>query len=180
MSIILLDADGPLFNLTGASVEAVNDTFGATYTPSEWTQWDAHFMTRHHHGFLKDTLWHNPDFWALLPATDGAVEGVRRILAAGHEIHVVTSAFESCHGWEAARRTALHGRFGIDKKFVTITSQKHLVYGDVFIDDKPEHVAAWAQKWKREHPCLFDMPHNSTAEGDWQRVDWDILVRRFG
>ncbi len=176
--VLLLDADGPLFDLTGASVAAINRQFDVRYKADQWTQWDAHFMSPAQASWLRNTLWADPRFWAQLPPTEGAQAGVTALLDKGHEIHVVTSAFESCVGWESARRDALKGLFGIDKKFVTVTAQKHLVCGDVFVDDKVENVKAWSTRQYRGAALLFDMPHN--RDHALNRVDWEALTERFG
>lgn len=181
--IILLDADGPLFDLTGASVRAVNDHWDMDHYPEHWTQWDAHFLDRRHHQWMKDALWRDPEFWLRLPTTAGAVFGVEKLRKAGHDIHVVTSSFESCKGWEHARRAALRTQFDIDAKFVTVTAQKHLVCGDVFVDDKIENVVAWGARWQRQLGAayLYDLPHNRVAPGigSSQRVDWKKIEELF-
>lgn len=91
---------------------------------------------------------------------------------AGHEIIVVTSAYESCRSWESVRREWLLRNFGIPCHDVIVTSRKDLVHGDLLIDDKPAHVAAF-----HGDAALFDLPHNRGFDAAGHaRVGWPEIV----
>jgi len=113
------------------------------------------------------------DFWSNLPLVDGAKKGVRLLKAYGHEVVWVTSPWKTCIGWESARRFFINEHFGDDT--IVVTSEKHHVAGDVFIDDKVDNV----ESYKKENPntmvYIFDQPYNQEFHGvprfDWSKVE---------
>lgn len=171
--IVLLDGDGPLFDLTGETVARVNDRFGHRYSSEQWTEWHATFMAPEHVKWVRNGLWLDPGFWRDLPATPGACEGVDRLRRAQHDIYVVTAPYAGCVNWENSRKDALRRLFDIPGSHVIPTEQKHLVYGHFFVDDKVEHVRTWEARWIRHgsRALLFDMPHNRGSLG-FERFGW--------
>ena len=77
-----------------------------------------------------------------------------------YNVYAVTAPWYGVRGWTEDRSLALSGTFGICKSMQVHTSAKHLVAGDVFVDDKPGNVSSW----KDANPCgwsyLFCRPHN--------------------
>lgn len=81
--------------------------------------------------------------------------------------------------WVFERTEWLKEHFDIDLRHVIHTSSKYLVHGDVFLDDKPDHV----EGWRREHPnglaMLWHTSNTRTLGMDDLRVkSWDEVVKR--
>lgn len=168
---VLLDCDGVLADFVSAMLEAC----GSSLQPDEITDWgifdligsaDGDDVRRKALAIADD-----PDFWRSLPVIPLAQENVAHMMASDSEVFVVTSPWESCKGWDVARRQWLAEHFGIDRYHVVITPAKHVVSGDFFLDDKPEHVRAWRAN-NRGFAVLYDAPYNQGA--DCFRSTWDL------
>lgn len=92
----------------------------------------------------------------------GAVEGVRRLVDAGHEVHLVTA--RSWPGCEQVCRTATYrwlGLHGFPLHSVTFTDDKTVVECDLFVDDQPD-VYRLVDDAGEAVPVLW---HHSSNEG---------------
>jgi 5'(3')-deoxyribonucleotidase len=95
---------------------------------------------------------------SLLPYP-GAQDAVRELRELA-EVVIVTASFGQCPTWAWERTTWLADHFGIEPGDVVHAGRKHRVVGDVFVDDHPKHVAAWAQAHPRGTPLLWDRAYN--------------------
>jgi 5'(3')-deoxyribonucleotidase len=105
----------------------------------------------------------------------GAIEGVGALSYLA-DVYVVTSPWNKCPTWTYEREQWLARHFGIPHAKVLHGSAKHLVRGDVLVDDKTETCV----KWQAEHPCsscvLWKSPWNSrdawagVLTNDWGRL----------
>lgn len=123
-----------------------------------------------------------PGWFADLPVTPGAIEGVAALLAAGLDVWVCTKPLEvnpTClndkQAWLAHHFPALHGR-------LITAPDKSMIRGDVLIDDAPKPEWTARASWR---PVIFDAPYN--REGTpWEHLprfrwaDVDMWVRREG
>jgi 5'(3')-deoxyribonucleotidase len=75
------------------------------------------------------------------------------------EVFVVTASFDA-YNWDLDRRMWLNTKFGIDKEHIIQTSAKHVVDGDLFIDDRPENIVSWIEAHPKGYALLWDLPHN--------------------
>jgi len=101
-------------------------------------------------------------WFAELPVTPGAVEGVASLLDAGFDVWVCTKPLEAnptCHSdkaqWIARHFPALTDR-------LIIAPDKSMVRGDVLLDDAPHPAWFGRSAWR---PVIFDAPFNRA--GDW-------------
>lgn len=117
-------------------------------------------------------LFNDPEFWRELPPIDDAMAGIEGIQRQGFEIHWLTSPWHTCENWEGVRRAWLFQHFKTDPSDITFTAQKFRVSGDIFIDDRPEHVERWQSYHPNGEALLFSSRFN--AYFDWQkRCLWD-------
>jgi 5'(3')-deoxyribonucleotidase len=145
------------------------DASGTDKSPEDFKSWDVlDELTKEQ---KKEALlaMSTEEFWRGLPVMDGAKKGVRHLRNFGHQIVWVTSPWESCSGWERARRAWIREHFGDDD--IVITSSKGHVQGDVFIDDKPKNVREWRKSNPRGRALLFSAPHN--LDEDLTHFTWD-------
>ena len=176
--IILLDVDGVVADMVGPllawaelyqlSEDIIDYDFVKCLTLEEREEVEA--------------IMERPEFWE---HGVGLMYGCRSFesgpVYANHEVHFVTTPYRGCNGMTNARDEWIAECFGdsfVDR--VTYTSQKHLVRGDRFLDDKPENVSKW-QEWNPEGQAwIFDQPWN--RKFDWPRrfMGWtEAEVARF-
>ena len=166
MSKILIDVDGVVADFKAAVLDELQleDTH-----PEDWDFID---KLKPEDKEEADALLEDLEFWGGLPLVDGAKKAIRYLRAFGHEIVWVTSPWSSCIGWETARRSWIKKNFGSDD--VVVTSSKHHIDGDVFIDDKPENVEAWKKAHPNKKAFIYDQTYNRDYSGaprfDWSKV----------
>jgi 5'(3')-deoxyribonucleotidase len=130
---------------------------------------DSEGLKDHVYGKMKE------EGWCLnLEVFPGAIEGVQRLQEIA-EVFFVTSPFDSPF-WEYERRLWLKNHFRIDRKHVLQGDAKFLVRGELFIDDKPDHIHKWLRYMPgRGHALLWDRPHNASSTLDrvssWEEVE---------
>ncbi len=184
--VILLDCDGVLADFgagyLGAFVEETGDVVGT----DQIDRWDMHKCTF----FIKaaeaigvtttelrrrvDAHVSRPGFCSSLAVTHGALSAVERLREIG-DVYVVTAPWDSSVTWMHERAHWIHRKLGIPRSHVIQAARKHLIAGDVFVDDKASHVAEWAERWPQGHSILFDLPHNQDASGV-RRGGWADVI----
>jgi 5'(3')-deoxyribonucleotidase len=100
------------------------------------------------------------------PGAEEAVDALRERA----ELYIVTSPFFSA-AWMHDRLQWLDRELGIPNANVIFARHKHVVRGDVFVDDSPDHVRAWNGHWRAcaGKGVLFDQ-HYNRADADLPRV----------
>ena len=146
----------------GESLHAVspylNRHYGTNVGPEAVTEWDMSkafpTLTREqvYGAELTDELW---DYVKPMP---GADEALRKILADGHEIYIVTNTLH--HSLRAKMEKVLFRYFPyIDWDHVIIIRNKQLLHGDVLIDDGPHNLIGGSYK-----KILFHAHHNASFD----------------
>lgn len=107
----------------------------------------------------------------LLPGAKAGVERLQEVA----DVFFVTAPRWSSPTWDYDRRDWLHAHLGIPERQVVITSAKHTVCGDMFVDDKPSNVQEWRSAWPLGTAFLWDRPHNQTATGLIRAYNWSGL-----
>ena len=133
---ILLDCDGVLCDFLGGC----SDLIGRELDPDKWNFIDE---LPESECFSVYEACNDAHWWHSLEPYDHAQEAVERFIDQGHRITVVTSPWETCFGWANARARWLQVYFNIGWDQLVVTKCKHRVWGDVFVDDKPENVDDW-------------------------------------
>ena len=175
---ILLDVDGPIADFVSAAVRVVNDLGGLSITPDDVTDWEVA-------DFLPEGL--RQDFWDRVTAegfcsdlepVPGAVEAIGHLMA-NHDVYFVTSDMATSKTWAWERREWLKNYLGVSSKRVVHAHAKYLVAGDVFVDDKPDHVESWRAQHLGGRALLWSMPHNVKAQN--RRIEtvtsWPDVLR---
>lgn len=166
MSKILIDIDGVVADFKGAFLDELQ------LKDSNPESWDFLESLKPKDKKEAEALMNDLEFWGGLPLIDGAKKAVKRLKAIGHEVVWVTSPWPSCIGWETARRSWIKDNFGDDD--VIVTSSKHHIDGDFFIDDKPENVEVWKKAHPYKKAFIYDQTYNRHYHGaprfDWSKV----------
>jgi 5'(3')-deoxyribonucleotidase len=193
---VLLDVDGPLANFTRALLDECEALTGIHREVNEVDRWSVHECP----WFADDAAAFGVSvaelkarveeavtlsgFCSEIPVQPGAQEAVARISEVA-DVFCVTSPWWSSRTWMHERTEWLHKHFGIKSKHVIHAQTKHLIRGDVFVDDKPEHVVGWRDAWPDGHAVLFEMHHNGHVgpglfRGDWETVMGAVAIKSSG
>lgn len=170
--IVLLDVDGPLADFVSAYLEAFRSLTGLPATHEHVTRWDiaeclaAHCVREGELGWEVGRISREvgkvvsaPGFASeMIRPHESAKEPVAKLEVA--DVYAVTSPWHSSPTWMHERTAWLKRHFKIPRERVIHASTKHLVRGDVFVDDKASHVTAWAGANREGMGVLFDMHHN--------------------
>lgn len=144
---VLVDCDGVLADFTSAALELVYEVTGRRYPPSDVTTWEVFDS-------IPEPLAQKEVYRRLkgqggclgIPVYPDAKEGIARLREFAHII-VVTSPFKGSETWAHERELWLEQYFGTDIDYVIHARRKERVHGDIFIDDKPEHIDSWLSYW---------------------------------
>ena len=158
--IILLDVDGVAANFVDPMLKAC----APSKTAADVTSWDlTQCLTETEYGRARGLMC-SAGFWRELPVIHGARESVAQMLESGAEVVFVTSPYWSCDTWLHERKRWLERKLGVSRPKVIAAHDKHLVRGDVFIDDKADNVLSWSRAWyPHGRGFVFDQPWNQSA-----------------
>lgn len=175
--LVWLDCDGPLANILEPTLALINELTGRKLTVQDVTDWDLFACLELDDSTEKAVraLWQAPGFCnSLLPAA-GAKTAVAELLTFC-DVRVATTLQSSAPTWAYDRLRWLAREFKIPATSVVFTTDKSVLIGDVFVDDKIEHVQA------AEMPAfLFDMPYNRRVPrgASIERVEnWAAFVKK--
>lgn len=175
--IVLLDVDGVLCDFVSGVMRAIATCSDERADLSDWNFLDK--LSPHaKRAYLTDSA--KPGFCINLDPLPGAVTGVQQLLADGYDLVAVTSPLLHCPTWEGERREWLQHHFCFEARDVIFTARKDLVYGDILVDDKPDHVQQWSARWGK-CGALWAQPYNSDkychggASSIWRTDDWESV-----
>ena len=178
MTTLLLDMDGPLadFDTHFWNVcTGLGHLFDIDHPGDQVHRYFTDHITDDTHRAEARALVDGAGWFADLPVTPGAVEGVAELLADGVDIWVCTKPLEvnpTClndkHAWLVRHFPDLAHR-------LITAPDKSVIIGDVLLDDAPKR--AWLDRavWQ---PVLFDAPYNRTGwMASLHRWSWGQSVR---
>lgn len=187
---VLLDVDGVVANFVEATLRRLEEEFNviANHDSSNWPVWSIadyeHFRfaipgtkkpSREQIRDLLSKIWNEYGFASGIRPYYSALDGVKSLMEIA-DVYFVTSPIWTSETWTYDRALWLRTYFDIDNSHIIFTSSKHLVRGDIFIDDKPETV----EKWKQHNQGLaavWDQPYNRDRQDLQRFVSWGGLIR---
>lgn len=131
---ILTDADGVLEDLSQKWVAYLNEKYGTSVRYDDLSDWD---MTKDFPTLTREQVYGtelDEELYARLEPYDGAVEYVKKLIDDGHVVFVVTTTPYQVIKVKFEKVIFRYFPF-LTWKNVIITSDKHLIRGDVLIDD---------------------------------------------
>jgi len=138
MARILVDMDGVLCDLIDKWFSLYNAEYGDRLHVDALAEWGPHRYARAGKAIYKYLT--RPGFFRDLKPIPGAIEGVRALLARGHDVVVVTAARRG-HG-DKLFWIREHLPF-LPRDNVVFAHRKELVRGDVLFDDAPHNLKAF-------------------------------------
>ena len=176
--VILLDVDGVCCDFVQPIVNKVNTLTGSHHTPTDINQWemmDAFNATPQTRKAV-DNMVKTKGFCRGLKAYDGALEGVNALRNFA-TVHPVTAPYDSDF-WIAEREQWLVQELGFSRHDIAYTHAKHLIMGDVLIDDKTSTLVKWqTARGPKAKAVLFSQPWNvNDAWGGIRVTSWLHLV----
>lgn len=176
-SVVLVDVDGVLADFHTAALRIVGEILERDVVAGPRTTWDildAFEFTDAQTAAFKQAVG-RPAFCASLAPYPDAREGIAQLRTIA-DVYAVTAPFHSLH-WVSERDWWLTEHFGFTRKQIVHTDAKYLVAGDVFIDDKVEHVQRWVDR-RTGTAVLWAQPYNAGAfVGRAHRTgSWDTVV----
>ena len=173
--VILIDADGVLEDLSQKWVIYLNGKYGTSVRYEDLTEWD---MTAAFPSLTREQVYgidRDEEFYSLLEPIPGAVEAVKRMMDEGHEIYVVTTTPYQAVKPKLERAIFRYFPF-LTWKNVIITANKHLIRGDVLIDDGVHNLLGGEYR-----KILVTAPYNkdfdAEANGMIRVGSWEEIYR---
>ena len=141
--ILLLDCDEVLCDFSG-EVLRLAQKLNLTMPPENAVEWDLFNAFPPEEALCLRQEVSKRGFCLNLPPFPAAQEAVKHLHYIGATIVCVTSPWNGPY-WVYERQLWLQEHFQIGKQHTINTKAKHLVRGDVFVDDKPSMVLRWSQ-----------------------------------
>ena len=170
----LIDCDEVLCDFQNPAFDLIKRVTGRVYTPDCFDTWDIFSVLDEKEAEEVFNLMEQPGFCASLLRAPGAVEFIQEMQEYVN-IYVVTSPQHNRH-WVYERTEWLREHFNFQKKHIIHTAAKHMVRGDAFLDDKPEHIENWSKKNPNGLAMLWHIPNTrNLGQGllrvkTWQEV----------
>jgi 5'(3')-deoxyribonucleotidase len=173
--IVLLDCDGVAADFVGEVVRIVKYATGQDYAITKWLKLTDIPCSSQQRAEIAYQIGIMGRDLQVLP---GAQDGVKALREAGHDVHWVTSRWDS-QRWVTDRCWWLkeHGLVRDPQREITFTAAKWRVHGDIFVDDKPSNVAEWQSTWPRGYGLLFAQPWNQDVRVVRKVANWPDLVK---
>jgi|SRR5690606_32734157 len=174
---VLLDVDGVIADFNGLYLKIVEYLFGIKASAEMLTDWSGGKslgLSAAQEAEVTKVLV-GPGMAYMIEPYQGAVTAVRH-LAEKAEVFFVTSPFLGSRTWATDRYEWLKQHFGALANNYVSTSEKQVVYGDVFVDDKPDNVKKWSKAWPSKVALLWDCPHNR-LEPQIRALGWPDVFR---
>ncbi len=176
---VLCDVDGVLCNFTSAALSAMESITGRPLPDNVLEEWDIfRFLAPEEKKILFATI--EEKSWCYsLEVLPGAVQGIKDLRKAGFDVYFVTSPWHG-RNWAFERTAWLQDYFGAKRSHIVQTDAKYLCTGDIFIDDKYEHVVTW----KDHHPygtaVLWSAPYNELKGFPVRTNSWTQVLEFAG
>lgn len=156
--VVLLDFDDVLFDFLGTVTKRYNEITGENLSVEDFKTWDLS-ETGDIHVFM--SIIKDPNLWKNMPEKDGAMEIVQRLINDGRWNVLICTACTTLEEYVVKVGLIEEKIPGFDTAKILNIADKHLIRGDVIIDDKVENLDKCARYGTKG--ILMSMPHNQTC-----------------
>lgn len=155
--------DSIIVSLTQTWLDAYNKDHEDTVTMEDIKTWNVSNHVKI--GQKINDYLYKDGFFLDLPAIEGAIETLKKIQDLGHNVYIVSSP--SWPGTSASDKITWarkHLPF-INKRNIFLCHQKHMVKGDILIDDSPDNLKMYKQHWPAARTMTIAYPYNALMKG---------------
>ena len=180
---ILCDLDSIVVDLQTKWYAVYNEKYNDNITVDDITDWEVHKFVSDECG-TKIYNMLTPKLFDVLDPLDGAIEALDELYQAGHEIVFITASPLGCADAKISWVTK-HIKWATHKN-VIIGHKKHLVKGDVLIDDSPANLHLHKLNNPETKLLTISYPYNEEVDdicdvrsGSWRdtRTFWKDAVK---
>ena len=185
---IVCDVDGVLADLHTEWLARYNARYDDRLTVDQVTSWSWHEHVSPKCGSAIYEILLDEDLYDPILPVAGAIAGIARLRALGHTIVFATTCSFGMADQKARWLQRFHfcevqAHGSLPPDFV-VTAQKHLLAGDLLIDDGPHNVRQWIMATQRR-AIMLRMPYNEglampSMFWPWceRPADWEEIVAR--
>lgn len=165
--IIGLDFDGTINNMLDTWVAWLNKNHGMSVDASMITDWS--LENTFSNLSIKELFEpvDTPEFWDEVTIKPGAAEVIKKLIADGHAIYVVTSSHYKTLSYKFKNCLFAHLPF-LTKENVIVTFDKSLIRCDVLLDDAEHNLVNFPGIG-----VVFDAPYNKCCSADYRVSSWN-------
>ncbi|NBR00933.1 MAG: hypothetical protein EBT79_07615 [Actinobacteria bacterium] len=180
---IILDVDGVLADFVGHTLTLIGD-LAPPGGREMFTSWDMVSVMSPDARARCAYGWRQPGWCATMPPLPEALSAVDRLGLRAEVVYATAPMVDAPH-WMYERSKWLERVFAADPRSIVFAHDKAHVWGDVFVDDKPENIDGWALAHPSGIAALWDAPYNrdwKPKHGNATRVDrwasvFDLIPR---
>lgn len=156
--VVLLDFDDVLFDFLGTVTKRYNEITGENLSVEDFKTWD---LSETGDIYVFMSIIKDPNLWKDMPEKDGAMEIVQRLINDGRWNVLICTACTTLEEYVVKVGLIEEKIPGFDTAKILNIVDKHLIRGDVIVDDKVENLDKCARYGTKG--ILYDMPHNRTC-----------------
>lgn len=161
---VLFDLDDTLTDFIMELVDRYNKKYNTNHTIDDCYKWELNEIFEHNILELID----DEDFFELVKPKEGAVELIRKL----HEddafdVYVITSCLKPENYIKKINWFNKCMPFFPVGRVVPLTD-KHIVRGDILVDDRPKNLEKWLEENKNGVGLLVNAPHNRLCDKFWR------------
>lgn len=182
-SRILVDLDSTVANLLPSWLSLYNDKYKDHLAIEDLKTFDISSIVRPECGERIFQLLDHPGLFRDIPPYRKAIEVLHEWHRTGHEITIVTAANPETPGmisdkWAWVRRYLPF----VDLEHFVLCSGKHVVCGEVFLDDSPDQISRYRERWPEAFIGGIAFPYNSKVENmmNCRAIDYRDPERAWG
>lgn len=178
MSIqVILDVDGPCTDFHEKARRHIKDELGYEFPLSHFREWDftAVLSAQAERDHMNEVV-ARPGFATSMIPNPDAVAAVAAMRARGARILFATAPHLESKTWKEEREAWLIRHFGATSFDVAHIHQKDFLGGDVFVDDKPDHIRSWKKRNPLAAGRLWRTFYNEKEPGLDFVSSWDDVV----
>lgn len=162
--IIAIDVDNVINNLQTAVTDIFNERYGTNYNINDFDDYNIENVLPLPEAIAMKELYGDDDIYNRVKPIVGSQEGVRKLLAGGHEVYLVTDAIPKNY---YSKVQWIQNFFPyMDESHIISMSHKHLMRCDVMIEDNLQNLLSGLHyhricldySWNRKvHDWVYDI-----------------------
>src|SRR6266540_13587 len=175
---VLLDLDSIIVDIWEPWYREHNRRWGDDLSIEKVTSWDIGLFVKP--GSRPFDIINEKGFYIGLRPLPGAINGVNRLVRAGHKVYILSAA-PSLPSWSEKAAWVAGWLPRIDQKNIIFTHAKTLVKGDVLFDDGPHNLLGYRAAWPKAKLATIAYPYNQVAllEADLVAGDHHGIARAW-